>query len=109
MIHDKATERRSFLAACVLAAALALPSVASAAEDAIAPEVLNMPMREWGRLGLFVRAEYIERFSREFGFDRGQRDDFHACLIAAAADPRTRGLSFRRASRECVMYARDGQ
>lgn len=94
------------IATYTLLALLALPGPVNAAESTVEPEVLNMPMREWGRLGLFIRAEYIERYVAAFGFDSHQHNSFHACLIAAAAHPTTRDLSFRQASRQCVIYAR---
>lgn len=87
-------------------ALLALSGSANAAESTVEPEVLNMPMQEWGRLGLFIRGDYIERYSTAFGFNADQRLEFHACLIAAAAHPTTRDLSFQQASRQCVIYAR---
>lgn len=84
---------------------LAALHTAPAAAQQVDARVASMAMRDFGQLGLFVRASVL-RDAKARAVDRLE---FDACMIAVASDPRTWSLTVGQAIERCLVFAARGE
>lgn len=93
--------KQNTLRAAALAVAIMVPAVTSTKAQKVDASVAAMPMREFGKLSMFVRHDILKPFKKE----AADRLEFDACMIAVASDPRTYSMTVEKAVAECLAFA----